>query len=269
MMPFDFCYSPILPLPVNLAEDTDHADSAADYGITDTNGGHSGSFNMQRDYAWASALQQVNLILNHVRKLQQKFDDIAQEMHALMRSLDLLRQGALEDTTVDPPSPDVIAQEMQATNRSSDLLRQGTIDDTRMDGSKYPPWPTDMTPGYTTTNCAGPPISNALYAGYSHLPSAEDNAPSLASQSTISSDVDIPAAMNSVTCFYRNGTKRYRCQCGSETERIGDMKRHLKSGNHLSPQFACFCGRRFTRKDGRKTHQKKYHKMEAPDAFST
>ena len=102
---------------------------------------------------------------------------------------------------------------------------------------------------------------------------AGNNAPSNESlhpsQSTMSSDVDMPTAMNSVKCYYRNGTKRYRCQCGGETERIGDMKRHLKSGNHLSPQFDCVCGRRFTRKDGRKSHQKKCREFEAQDASST
>ena len=252
----------------------------------------------------------MNPILNHVRKLQQKFDDIAQEMQALIRSLDLLRQGASDDSTVDGsghlPSPNVIAQEMQPMNRSPDLIRrgtmddttvdgsgylpspnviaqemrpmnhspdfirQGTIDNTRMNGSEYPSWLTDMTPTYTTANCAGPPIGNALYAINSHLRSAQDNAPSnewLASRSTISSDVDIPTAMNNITSFYRNGSKRYRCQCGSETERIADMKRHLKSRSHLSPQFACICGRMFTRKDGRKSHQKRCHRIEAQDAF--
>ena len=163
-------------------------------------------------------------------------------------------------------------------NHSLNLIRQGAIGDT-IDGSGYLPWPADITPSYTTTasiigadvNRADTPITDTSYAGNSHTQLAQDNAPSnewlYASQGTTSSDVDIPTAMNNITSFYRNGTKRYRCQCGSETERIADMKRHLKSGSHLSPQFACICGRMFTRKDGRKSHQKRCHRIEAQDAF--
>lgn len=62
MMSFDFGYSTILPLPVHRAEVTDHADSAANYGFTGPNVGHSGNFNFQRDYAWASTQRLFSFI---------------------------------------------------------------------------------------------------------------------------------------------------------------------------------------------------------------
>ena len=194
-----------------------------------------------------NVFQQVNPILNRLEELQRQFDDIAQEVQVLNRSLSLVRQGAIEHRIVDGPG--------------------------------YLPWPADITPSYTTTasifgddaNSADTPVSVTSYAGNSRGQLAQDNALSdewlSASQSTMSSDVNIQIPMHNVSIFYRNGTKRYRCQCGGETERKGDMRRHLKGGNHLPPQFACVCGRRFTRKDVRNTHEKKC--LEAQHGFST
>ena len=57
-----------MPLPPNSVEDMgiiDHPEDATNYGITDPNVGHMGSFNMQRDsdyVAWASTQRLLSSI---------------------------------------------------------------------------------------------------------------------------------------------------------------------------------------------------------------
>ena len=164
---------------------------------------------------------------------------------------------------------DDIAQETQALNRSLDLIRQGSIERTRVDGSGHCRWPADTAPSHTSTgpilwdgvNHADVPIGDTLYAG----PLAKDNGPGNAP-----SDMDISTAMDNVPSFYRSGTKHYRC-CGREIKGDSDMRRHLRTGlKHSLPQFACACGRTYTRKDARTSHEKKCRKkLEAPDALLT
>jgi hypothetical protein len=187
--------------------------------------------------------------LNQLRELQRKSNDIAQEVQTLIRTLEFLRQGAIEHT--------------------------------RVDGSGYCPWPADIiTPSHTSTgpifwdeiNHAGAPgVGDPSYASNNvQGPLAENIVPSdellLA---TASSNVDIPTAMHNAQSTYRNSNKRYRCQCGGGTERKSDMKRHLQSAlSRVSPQFSCVCGERFTREDVRKNHEKKCSKiLEVPNTF--
>lgn len=56
-MSFHFDYTSIPPLPLNSGEDMgviDHPEGPANYGTTEPNVGHLGSFDMQCDYARAS-----------------------------------------------------------------------------------------------------------------------------------------------------------------------------------------------------------------------
>ena len=158
---------------------------------------------------------------------------------------------------------------MQQINRRLEFLRQAEIERMRVHDSGYRPCPAKISYAPTASilgdvNRAGAPIVNASYAGNSHARFQEVNEPDsdrvYASQNTMSSDVDIPlptVTLDNVSIIDRNGTKYYRCPCGSETVRTSSMTRHLKSRKHLPPQFPCVCGKRFTREDTLKNHAKK------------
>jgi hypothetical protein len=175
-----------------------------------------------------------------------------------------------------------IARQMQQLNRRLEFLRLAEIERTRVHDSGYRPCPAEISHVPTASifgdvNRAGAPIVDASYAGNSHARFPEDNEPDSewlhASRNTMTSDVDIPlptVTLDNVSIIDRNGTKYYRCPCGSETDRKSGMTRHLKSKKHLSPQFPCVCGGRFTRKDTLKNHEKKCRKViEAQNVLST
>ena len=177
---------------------------------------------------------------------------------------------------------DDIAREKQELTGTLELLRQGEIDRMRVHGSRYLPWVVDITFPHAPTasvsgnvNRAGAPIVDTAHASNSHALLPEENEPNnerlYASQNTMSSDVDIPTVtMDDVSIIDQDGTKRYHCPCGSETNRKSGMMRHLKSKKHLSPQFPCVCGGRFTRQDTLKSHEKKCRRIiKAQNVLST
>lgn len=129
---------------------------------------------------------------------------------------------------------------MQELYYTLELLRWREIERRKFHGLGYPPWPADMA------------FSESHSPAYVGAQFPEDN------QGTISSDADVPTvAMDDVLAIItRNGSVRYRCPCGSEMAK-SSVARHLKSKMHLSPQFPCVCGRRFTRKDTLKAHKRK------------
>lgn len=71
----------------------------------------------------------------------------------------------------------------------------------------------------------------------------------------------VPTPVNtppSFSTFVQDGKKRYRCECGTETAREADMRRHHKYAlYHSQPQFLCDqCGKTLTRKDSCDAHKK-------------
>ncbi len=76
----------------------------------------------------------------------------------------------------------------------------------------------------------------------------------------ISLDEDVPPPVNappSFSTFLQDGKKRFLCECGTETAREADMKRHQRYAlRHSQPQFACDqCGKTLTRKDACDAHR--------------
>lgn len=54
-----------------------------------------------------------------------------------------------------------------------------------------------------------------------------------------------------------NGAKLFRCSCGKETKRTGDMRRHHESLKHSLRKHGCsWCERRYTRKDALNRHER-------------
>jgi hypothetical protein len=58
-------------------------------------------------------------------------------------------------------------------------------------------------------------------------------------------------------------------ECGYETKRKGDLKRHREGQCHSEPRYACSCGKSFTRNYTLKKHAKKCWKVsqDTPSAF--
>ncbi|KIL61521.1 hypothetical protein M378DRAFT_180051 [Amanita muscaria Koide BX008] len=52
----------------------------------------------------------------------------------------------------------------------------------------------------------------------------------------------------------RPGKKVFRCECGHEASRKGDMKRHRESIGHAEKSHICHCGKSYTRKDSLLRH---------------
>ncbi|KAM6493998.1 hypothetical protein JOM56_010359 [Amanita muscaria] len=48
----------------------------------------------------------------------------------------------------------------------------------------------------------------------------------------------------------------YRCDCGFEFKRKGDLDRHLQSLRHSERKHRCSCGKEYTRQDSLKRHRK-------------
>jgi len=155
---------------------------------------------------------------------------------------------------------DYVAREMQALN----LRRQEALEQMRVDSWVFPLPPAEFAPlGTSLMSISG----DALYAGDSQtlLADSGTGGPSIGSSHvslrTTFLDEDAPATAHTPLSFStinRNEKKRYRCQCGTETTRRSDMRRHQKYGrvHHSLPQFVCVCGRKYTRKDSHQNHKK-------------
>ncbi|KAM6489146.1 hypothetical protein JOM56_015316 [Amanita muscaria] len=52
----------------------------------------------------------------------------------------------------------------------------------------------------------------------------------------------------------RPGKNLFRCECGHEASRKGDMKRHRESIGHAEKSHICHCGKSYTRKDSLLRH---------------
>jgi len=144
------------------------------------------------------------------------------------------------------------------------LWRQEAIEQARVDSLVFPP-PTEFALLDTSLRSMS---GDALYAGDSQTLPADIGTGGLSIGSshcvtlrTTLFDEDAPATVHSPLSFStinQNGKMRYRCQCGTETARRSDMRRHQKYGrvHYSSPQFVCVCGRKYTRKDSHQNHKK-------------
>ena len=61
----------------------------------------------------------------------------------------------------------------------------------------------------------------------------------------------------SVLAFMSDGVKHYRCECGYESARKGDVVHHLESLQHSERKYECSCGKKFTRNDSLNRHRKR------------
>ncbi|KAF8344733.1 hypothetical protein F5887DRAFT_1159305 [Amanita rubescens] len=211
-----------------LSKPPGHAVSAASHGSTCAGicAGCSEGFNMQIDCATAKSSFELT------REPQPRSDDITRGIQA--------PQGAMEQIRVDGPVSPLWAA---------------------CSASSYAPL---VSTFWVNANGVGIPVGHALYAGSGHIQLTADGKPNnrwpYPSPGMNSSDQQMPTMVHNpppVSCFYRNGAKHYRCECGREIKRKGDMKRHQESAYHLPLQFGCICGKKFTRKDTRKCHEKK------------
>ncbi|KIL57533.1 hypothetical protein M378DRAFT_381521 [Amanita muscaria Koide BX008] len=60
-----------------------------------------------------------------------------------------------------------------------------------------------------------------------------------------------------VLSFISGGIKHYRCECGYESVRKGDVHHHIESLQHSERKYGCSCGKKFTRYDSLKRHGKR------------
>ncbi|KAK2459310.1 hypothetical protein APHAL10511_008665 [Amanita phalloides] len=68
------------------------------------------------------------------------------------------------------------------------------------------------------------------------------------------------------TAFTSNGVQHYRCDCGHETRRRGDMLRHRESSKHSDRKHHCsLCEKWFTRQDGLRRHIRTMHPQSESD----
>ncbi|KAF8351734.1 hypothetical protein F5887DRAFT_912429 [Amanita rubescens] len=59
---------------------------------------------------------------------------------------------------------------------------------------------------------------------------------------------------------FSEGTTYYQCDCGYETTRKTDMRRHHESSKHVGQKYFCsLCGRGYTRKYNLEQHEKKHN----------
>ncbi|KIL67005.1 hypothetical protein M378DRAFT_323502 [Amanita muscaria Koide BX008] len=74
--------------------------------------------------------------------------------------------------------------------------------------------------------------------------------------------VPLPTPTSDGTFFYEevlsdDGVRLFRCSCGKETKRAGDMRRHHESLKHSLRKHGCpWCERRYTRQDALNRHEK-------------
>ena len=74
------------------------------------------------------------------------------------------------------------------------------------------------------------------------------------------SPADHTQTLPASTSRTREKRKLFRCPCGHETSRKGDMTRHLQSLKHSERCHTCFsCRVSFTREDALKRHHLAYH----------
>ena len=181
-----------------------------------------GNFNMQPGCAWASTYSSPSPPPFHVVLGELQGDNIAREtqMHHVWR------QGTIDymKTVLPPPTAE----------------------------SRHLPTFQVSVPGNTsfTENNQYPPAASYGSNGVSlHLSprriSLDEGAPT-------------PVIPLSFSTSVQGGKKRYRCECGAETARKGDMMRHQRYAlYHSRAQFTCDqCGKTFTRKDSRDIHEK-------------
>ncbi len=199
-----------------------------------------GNFNMQPGYAWASTYSSSSSI---------SFSRYhpCRSIVCVNPILDLLGESQRDN----------IARETQVLH----LWRQGTIEHMRPSGFILPPSPAESrrlrtsqasVPGNTscTENHQSPPAENYGLNDVSlHVRPRR-----------ISLDEDVPPPVNappSFSTFLQDGKKRFLCECGTETAREADMKRHQRYAlRHSQPQFACDqCGKTLTRKDACDAHR--------------
>ena len=203
---------------------------------THSNGAEVGRFNMQPGYGWASThLSSSSISISHYHSCR--------PIVCVNPILDL---GELQR--------DNIAQ-MQVLHMHR---RQGPMEYMRPGGLILPPPPTE--PRRLRTSQVSIP-GNPSYTENSRSPPTGDYGSNDTSLQRISLHEGVPTLVNtppSFSTFVQDGKKRYRCECGTETAREADMKRHHKYAlNHSQPQFGCDqCGKPFTRKDSCDTHKK-------------
>ncbi|KAM6490919.1 hypothetical protein JOM56_013623 [Amanita muscaria] len=72
-----------------------------------------------------------------------------------------------------------------------------------------------------------------------------------------SSVAALPRDGPSVLSFVSGGIKHYRCECGYESTRKGDVHHHIESLQHSERKYECSCGKKFTRYDSLNRHRKR------------
>jgi hypothetical protein len=199
-----------------------------------------GYFNMQPGYAWASTYSSSSISFS----LYHSCCSIV----CVNTILDLL--GDLQG--------DNIARETQVRH----LWRQGTMEHMRPGGFVLPP-PLAESTRLRTSQVSMP--KSISYTENLQSPPAENYGPNdvslHVSPRRISLDEGVPTPVNtppSFSTFLQDGKKRYLCECGTDTAREADMKRHQRYARcHSQPQFVCdHCGKTLTRKDSCDAHKK-------------
>ena len=202
--------------------------------------GRLGNFNRQPGYAWAST-------------------------HLSSSSISFSRYHSCCPVVCVNPILDLgvfqrdnIAREMRVLH----LWRQGTIEHTRPGGFILPPPPAEST--HLCTSQVSIPGNPSYTENGQPLPADNYESNDISSHfspGVISLHESVPTLVNtppSFSTFVQDGKKRYRCECGTETAREADMKRHHRYAlYHSQPQFVCDqCGKTLTRKDSCDVHKK-------------
>ncbi|KAM6494017.1 hypothetical protein JOM56_010378 [Amanita muscaria] len=121
----------------------------------------------------------------------------------------------------------------------------------------YPPFPQSTNFDYGHAQEIAFSSASSCLPGQTISPVAlidtSDNKDDHAKSSVTAPPRDGPTVLS----FVSGGIKHYRCECGYESARKGDVHHHLESLRHSERKYKCSCGKKFTRYDSLDRHRKR------------